>query len=376
MQIFLALLLLEMSAMGADLGEIRATQRKLFAERGRHPEVRDATEDVTVLKHQLRDWIDALLAGTGAQVDPSTLRNQLNAGLRNTRLAGPFTPEHSLGEVDDVQVRWTLGATPWLEVTTRIGIDCMHDESLYLYEWAGSAWNRRFQLEQNDYKPGHYNPQYFDHVELSAPNADGERLLLTFSHTWSCASWWQNLHYRLFAIGSNVKTLLDDARWGYLGAERPYAARLEPDGALIEFDSDSLDGAIHNRPAVMHFLRERDQVRRVEPVALRAQDFVEEWLTRPWAEMKTWSTPSLQAWHNQLSSKSFQGEYHFAQPCEYLPGQWQMGVARNGHEYFFLVEEMDAYRYRMLDISEARQPGCPGEQRAKGYGEARPTLFP
>jgi hypothetical protein len=43
----------------ADLEAIRATQAKLIAARGQNEDVRSVNPDLTVLKHQLRDWAES-----------------------------------------------------------------------------------------------------------------------------------------------------------------------------------------------------------------------------------------------------------------------------------------------------------------------------
>ncbi len=62
------------------------------------------------------------------------------------------------------------------------------------------------------------------------------------------------------------------------------AARLEPNGMRLEFTGDSIDPVLAVRRHVLRYAIDgAGGVRRVDPMALSAQDFVDEWLRTPWA---------------------------------------------------------------------------------------------
>src|SRR5581483_7424839 len=72
------------------------------------------------------------------------------------------------GSVGDVRLR--MIADRYLAVTTEVGIRCGYDQSLYLYEAAPDhGWRLIFQSEQDDYREGHYAPQFFLGVDVSRP---------------------------------------------------------------------------------------------------------------------------------------------------------------------------------------------------------------
>jgi hypothetical protein len=146
----------------------------------------------------------------------------------------------------------------------------------------------------------------------------------------------------------------------------------------------SIDSGIHSRNHVLHFSAPPDAaVKRIDPVALQPQDFVDEWLTHPWSEMesRTAEDEKVKKWHEVLSGDLVFGDFTLVQKCQDLPEQWQIAVDLNwlaGRELpepltvFFLVQQLEQYRFKMTGISFERQEGCPGDGQAN---EDRPSLF-
>jgi hypothetical protein len=134
----------------------------------------------------------------------------------------------------------------------------------------------------------------------------------------------------------------------------------------MEVRDRSIDGGIHNRAHVLHFKATGSTAERVDPVALQPQDFADEWLTRPWAEMESRSAESgrdkLKKWHEFLAGDFVAGEFHFVQQCREQADQWQVAIDLGwikGKE--------------LTGISFDRQEGCPGESQPNSDS---PTLFP
>src|SRR5207244_12912609 len=157
----------------------------------------------------------------------------------------------------------------------------------------------------------------------------------------------------------------------WFGADNAYQLRIEPDELLIEVRDRSIDTGIHNRAHVLHYNTVHSPVDRLDPVALQPQDFVDEWLTRPWAEMESRSASSgpekLERWH-KLGSRF--GEFSFVQSCSERPDHWQVGLdvdylgdkeLPEPLSLYFLVHQSGPYQFEMTDISFDRREGCPGD---------------
>jgi hypothetical protein len=383
---WLVLLLAAAALMeAADVEAIRQTQAKLIAMRGQNEDVRGANPNLTLLKHQLRDWAESRISKLKRDADLGEASSQLNGELGRFKLTREDQnyEEYRLGEIDVVSLHHPEGDQSWLLVTTVVGIDsCGHDTSIYLYEWRGGAWSRLFELEQVE-SGDHFAPiESLASVEVSQPDEYLDRRVLVLSNSWGCASMWQGFSYSLFKIGGERTTLLDDTATVYMGGEEnSYHGRLEPGGILLEHLGDSIDSGILIRQHVLHYAIDGNSVRRIEPIALTAQDFVDEWLRGEWADVGQFSDSRLRSIHTDLHEPPSYGEFQFVQHCPGNSDKWQIAINLEDMEddtYYFLVQQNGEHSFRMIDVSDERQPGCPGEDSPHNLGtqSTYPTLFP
>jgi len=134
--------------------------------------------ELTVAKHQLRDWIESRLATLGQQFDDKALAIQINRTLKTVEM--PPLPDapgefNLMGTVRDVDLHFDSGA---FVVVTGVGILCGYDESVYAYEWRNGRWERFWESEQNDYTPEKtYKPRSIDSVYVWAGSIDSGRLV-------------------------------------------------------------------------------------------------------------------------------------------------------------------------------------------------------
>src|SRR5579872_6978933 len=164
----------------AQTPSLDALKTTLLALRPHHDELpgtRDATPQLTIVKHQFRDWIESNLASFPPSGQDRALLAALHAGLRDAQLfcADDCVPSY-LGFVDDVQIQHEH---EFLVVQTGVGIRCGYDESAYIYTRSGGIWKRVFTAEQNVYTKELYQPQTIHAVHISEPDSAGRRLILT-----------------------------------------------------------------------------------------------------------------------------------------------------------------------------------------------------
>ncbi|HUA86995.1 MAG TPA: hypothetical protein VMB85_24230 [Bryobacteraceae bacterium] len=368
-------------AGGGDLDAIRETQAKLVALRGENRETSGATQELTVLKHQLADWADSRIANSGPHPEAAALTATLNAEFDQKKYVVPDGDQYReyLGDVGAFEVSHPDGDESWLRLTTSVGVHCEYEDSVYLFEWRDGLWHRRFTAEQTDYTKGKYFPLHYNYVGVSQPDGAGERLVLAIANTEGCASTWQSIDYTISRIGSTGKTLLHGSDVLNIGDIEPYHGRIEPNRALIEFLGQSQDTDVLVRPHVLQYAIDGDKGRRIEPIALSAQDFVDEWLTKNFSEIAAWSDGSLRDLHDKLIKDSW--HFNFVQRCTSHSDRWQIEVRQLNDggaaaEYYFLVAQGGQYGFRMLDVSSERQPGCPGSAKPREGSDAFPTLFP
>jgi hypothetical protein len=149
--------------------------------------------------------------------------------------------------------------------------------------------------------------------------------------------------------------------------------------AIIEFTQASVDGGVHNREAVRHYVIEGDQVRRIAPVALSPRDFVDEWMTQPWSESRGWSSsPSVSEWHRKLHGE--RGEFlDDTMHCR-TPDLWQVGFEifngdkqwKGNTRVFFLIRWTPPYRFTLIGTGDRPWPKCTEPDRE---ADAWRTLF-
>jgi hypothetical protein len=167
--------------------------------------------------------------------------------------------------------------------------------------------------------------------------------------------------YRLSTSTSAADLLLSDHHAFWLGNDGPEFV-LRPEELMIEFLDSSVDGGIHNRTNIERF-NFAAGVRWLDPVAFQPQDFVEEWLVRPWSEMESRSDASTKTWHDRLHADGVFGDYHRVVACTDLRGRWliSLDIDQNKRTHF-LVHDLGSYRYQMESVSETKPKGCPGAQ--------------
>jgi hypothetical protein len=143
---------------------------------------------------------------------------------------------------------------------------------------------------------------------------------------------------------------------------------LKPDELIIEILDRSIDIDVLVRT---HLLRYQfaSSAKRVNPVALQPQDFADEWLNAPWADMQSMATPEASEWRRKLDKVEFD-HYFEVVACAAKPGRWSIGlqVTYEGEKELeepiqthFLVRDLGNYRFEMEAVSDSEFEGCPGE---------------
>jgi hypothetical protein len=317
----------------------------------------------------LRDWIESRIPGDKASFGhglsslESAMRTNLSeAGLdekhaRKLAANDDFGP--GVGYVEFKFQRWPeLPDT--LLVTAGVSIPCGVDEAAYLYRF--DATSRTRAVEDT---PG----PSFGHtqVELSQPDPVGRRSLLLVHLGVQCASVWTGMKYSVYRLGTlpcaPEKLLSETLR---INLENGPEFDLKPQGVTLEFLDRDADPEIWLRTHI-HKFAFTDGARRVDPVALQPQDFVEEWLTRPWAEMQSRSLAETEFWHTKLSGNSVGGTYSTVLPCRSRPELWLIGLAMDEKDLskpvstYFLVHELSKYHYQMEAVGRHAPTGCTGK---------------
>jgi hypothetical protein len=267
-------------------------------------------------------------------------------------------------------------------VVTEVGVRCGFDQSAYVYEWRDDHWRILTVAEQNNYDEKTYGPWNFLAIRVSTPAVAWNEpaappLILTLALSPWCSSNWNELSTRLWRASlsnSSPKPLVDTSDELYRGDYEVAEGSLTPHDAVIEFEGRSIDeGSLIRRHVVHYRVEPRDKVRRIAPVALSPDAFVDEWLSRPWADVAGWTDDTreegrLRRWHRSSRQGAPFGDLEGPPTrCRRNPTLWQVGFSRetvSGSTVrtqptdHFLVRWTPPYRFSMVRIQKARFRGC------------------
>jgi hypothetical protein len=260
---------------------VRETLRQLKGQFEAHQPTFGAASELTIAKHQLRDWIESRLAGQGQTFDVRAFAETLQTAFRDADLFCNDCNLNYLGYLDDVRLD---RQGEFLVVVRAMGISCGYDESAYVYAWNGQRWARVWDHEQNTYTKEGYLPQQVHDVQISAADTSGHRLLMLLGSQTICAGAFKDLYARGWRMDAQNKSQLV-LNWTGYGNDGypPLLGRVLPDGVILEFTAGGfIDGDAHT--AVRRFRIDGDTANQVDPIAFRPHDFVVEWLAAPGAK--------------------------------------------------------------------------------------------
>lgn len=369
------------TAQDQGLAALHATLVKLRSYPPEGPWTYGARPELTLAKHQLRDWIEERLRSLQDSADLDAFSADINKAVQSAAIAGAGEGDlNNLGSLGPVRMRRTSAL---LTVITSVGIVCQQDHSAYVYRRGAGGWQRIWESEQNNYAK--YTPQDILDVHILQPykngSEDGPPFVMTLGNEWGCASSWHLVYYRVWRIDpGGAKLLIDRSELAWLRAERYLVGSIVQSrdktragvDVLVEFTQRGIDTMVHHREAIHHFVVEGDRVRRVQPVALGPRDFVDEWLRSPWQAASDWSaSAALQTFHDKLQATANSGMYWKGTRQCRSPELWQVtlgpdfgaGDARVA-DVHFLVRWRPPYHFTLVDAARKPWPRCDREDPA------------
>jgi hypothetical protein len=336
-----------------------------------NPNRKSASDDLARLQSALLDWIELRLPVNepANQARFAALEQDLNRGLADVLGETPAAYGTDLRPgYATTEVRWFPELSDAVFLIAHATVGCGYDDAVYMYSIRGERWTRIVgDHAKRDW--GWRDARI--HISDADPNR--RRLLLVDYASTQCASTWRARHYsvyRLEAAADSAVRLISDDHQFWFGNYDGVLVVLKPDELITEFLDRSVDDGIHNRTNIQRLSFSNGSIRRLDPVAFQPQDFVEEWLTRPWSEMQSRSRPGLQPWHEKFQTDFSAGEYQNVVPCVAKPAQWLIELAftqigdkefTNPESVFFLVRDLGNYHYSMESVSTESPEGCPGD---------------
>ena len=231
------------------------------------------------------------------------------------------------------------------------------DGAAYLYQPRRARWSRVLTSERQHGGTG----DTLNAVAISPAATDGTHLFLTVVTPTVNVGCVHGFHYAAFRVGPALQAAVPIAD-GQQTSDTcvPSHVSMRADGFRIDFAAITRDG--HRREGVLQFEVHGNSARRVDPVALRPEDFVDEWLARPWSEMESWSAPAngatLRAAHQELQETKVPPIGTAIYHCREAD-TWQVEIdfTADTTRYFIMLEPTE-HAYRMIDVRTTPQPSC------------------
>ncbi|MCE5244526.1 MAG: hypothetical protein LLF99_15165 [Desulfobacteraceae bacterium] len=337
------------------------------------------------MKRQLRDLVTDWIDSPGAAGrSPQELESSLMAELAKRGLREADSGQHPYGRRTDVAFSRPEGHPDLLAATTTISIQCGSDTSFHLFERRNDRWRPVLALESDGYREIS-GAQGMPEFTVSPKDGEGRYFVAAADVSPWCTSNWQQLRFRILRPGadpSHPKILLERTESIFLGCDPPFTLRAQAGSCTLRYvSSQRLDGEMMTRPCVRTFQVTGDRVERTAPLALKPEDFLDEWTAMPWAEAARWSAPQrleqMRGMHDALAAFL---EEHFAtlafvQPCGGAsPALWVIGVKleeadRQGKpdalpaELFATIVSRGG-AYVLQNMEGTRPADCPGETPA------------
>jgi hypothetical protein len=349
-----------------------------------HSGLHGGLPELTLAKHQLRDWIEFRLASFPQNGNEVALSNDFLTGITNAKLFCDDPSDcvtTSFGFLDQVQVTRERG---FLIIMTAVGtgIRCGYDYSTYVYEWRENAWRRVWENEQNDYTEGAYHPQTLHSVHISdadaGADAGGTRLVLTLGTPAGCGGAFMPLYYRVFRVttpDAGGSLILDKSETLTDEGEPPAIGRITPNDVLIEFSAGGTGYGLSHK-ALRHYEIRGATTTPTDPIAPTPRDFVEEWLAAPWQDsMARSDSPALREWHGKLHRDDGQGDYpDQALRCMSDPSLVEIAThLEESPKHYFLVRTKKPLHFSMAGIADNPFPDC---KQPAPEADKQPSILP
>ena len=194
-------------------------------------------------------------------------------------------------------------------------------------------------------------------LSISPASLDGSHLLLRLMMPTDNAGCLHRFSYAVYRVRPQLENAIPIAN-GEQDADTCVAPRvsMRADGFRMDFRALMRDNS--RREGVLNYQVRDNIARRIEPIALRPEDFVDEWLSRPWSEMQDWSTPANAEAHDALQMQTARPIGLAIYRCREA-ATWQVEIDLDATDTrYFILHEPAEHAYRMLDVRSTPQPSC------------------
>ena len=223
-------------------------------------------------------------------------------------------PSHkwnAYGEIRQIKFDWKTGYEPGiLIVSTQLWLPCGStdpDSAIYVFRGIARKWDLVLAVE-SDFDPAGERDETGMQYQISPSDSGGHWFLVLAHVPPSCRRAHNVLRYKALAPGPNPEQpiiLLSGRETINPFFEPAFRINVESDWfAVTQGRIRKLDG--EPGIAILRYDVSDGRARRVAPVALTPEDFLDQWAQTSWDDAKLWTKVSsdsgLQNWHEKLNS--------------------------------------------------------------------------
>lgn len=299
------------------------------------------------LERDLRDWVVLSFPKAEAAIPP----------LRN---AGVLSAAVSKDTIEIIRPKDFPDA---VLIRVNLHLPGGADSAAWLYEKKDNKLVRTVSLERTQ----QLTPSQIAALVISPPDKSGSHLLVALRAPVSDSGCLHPVAFQVYRVGTPTPPplLFDDWHSADL-CKSPPRATADPNSFTIELqDRDLAPGSLRAHILRYEFIAEHPH--RIQPVALKPQEFAVEWLTADWREAIDWTAPTARAGlsrpHDALRQavQPVSGEYKAANRCA-SANQWDIVIdfTRAGTRHFAVAEtgtdQSHPGQFQMLNVGDA--PAC------------------
>jgi hypothetical protein len=223
-------------------------------------------------------------------------------------------PSHkwnAYGEIRQIKFDWKTGYEPGiLVVSTQLWLPCGSadpDSAIYVFQGVARRWDLVLAAE-SDFDPAGENDVTGMQYKISPPDSHGRWFLVVAHVPPSCRRAATTVSYKALRPGTGLNQPI-----GLLSGRESINPFFQPafrvdtekySFALTLGKLRKLDGEAGI--AIFRYGLSGDDVRRMAPLALAPEDFLDQWAQLNWDEAKRWtrapSDPVIEEWHSKLKT--------------------------------------------------------------------------
>jgi hypothetical protein len=222
-------------------------------------------------------------------------------------------PSHkwnAYGEIRQIKFDWKPGYEPGiLIVSTQLWLPCGStdpDSAIYVFQGIARHWDLVLAAE-SDFDPAGEGDETGMQYQLSPPDSRGRWFLVVAHVPPSCRRTHNVLRYKALRPGPNLNqpiSLVSGRESIDPFFQPPFQIRVESDWfAVTRGTVRKLDGDLG--VVISRYDLSDHQLRRIAPLALTPEDFLDQWAQLSWDDAKRWTKASsdsgLQEWHSRLN---------------------------------------------------------------------------